>query len=57
MSKRSCLAFCDICDKPRAVGSHIKCSQIRKSSKADTLAIYQADQAAKRELRNRRYAR
>ncbi len=39
--------MCDICEKPRTVGRHIKCSQARKQRMDPYLAALMANRAAK----------
>lgn len=50
-------SICDICGKARSTRKHARCSRIRQKTKQAEWETLQAEKAAAREARGRRYAR
>ncbi len=50
-------SICDICGKARSTRKHARCSRIRQQTKQAEWEALQAEKAAAREARGRRYAR
>jgi hypothetical protein len=50
-------SICDICGKARSTRKHASCSRIRQQTKQAEWAAIQAEKAAAKQQKGRRYAR
>lgn len=50
-------SICDICGKARSTRKHAKCSQIRQQRKNAEWSALQAEKAAAKQSKGKRYAR